>query len=64
MCSLTEATEPAPVPLQFMAVSPAGQLVSGAVALSGSVEPADSLAPALERLRADVDRILESLSER
>lgn len=64
VCSLTEATEPAPVPLQFVAVSPAGRLVSGAVAFSGPVEPADSLAPALERLRSDVDRILESLSER
>lgn len=59
--SLMRCVEPSPIPYQFVAVGPNRQLLSGAVAISGNVEPADSLAPVLSRLRNDVQVMLNSL---
>lgn len=62
-CRLTVTSDPAPVPLQFIAVSPSGRLVSGAVAMTGPVEPADSVAPAIRELTSDIRTLLDTLSE-
>lgn len=56
------AREPAPVPLQFVATDAAGTLVSGAVAFTGPVEPADSVAPALADLERQVLATVNSLA--
>ncbi len=61
-CSLTRALEPSPVPYQFIAVGPDRLFVSGAVAMNGSVEPVDSVAPVLRALYSDISVILDSLS--
>ncbi len=58
---LTRSLEPSPVPLQFFAVDDTHTFVSGAVALSGAVEPADSLAPVLEELYRQTLITLSSL---
>lgn len=59
---LVDASEPAPVPLQFMATDSARTVfVSGAVAFTGPVEPADSVAPALSDLRRQLMLTLNSL---
>lgn len=58
---LTIVGEPSPLPFQFIAVSPDRRLLSGAVALSGAIEPADSVAPVLRRLRADVTNMIHNL---
>lgn len=60
---LVDALEPAPVPLQFMAAdSGATVFVSGAVAISGPVEPADSASEALADLRRQLMFTLNSLT--
>lgn len=59
---LTRALEPAPIPLQFMAFDSVDTFVSGAVVMSGPVEPADSLAPTLAELSRQLDLLLNSLA--
>ena len=61
---LTRSLEPSPLPLQFMAADSAGRFVTGAVAFSGAVEPADSVAPAVADMRRQLDVILQTLSPR
>lgn len=58
---VTIVEEPSPLPFQFLAVSPDHRLLSGAVSLSGAIEPADSVAPVLRRLRDDVTNMIQNL---
>lgn len=61
---LFTTVEPTPIPFQFIAIGDDGTFVSGAVALTGNVEPADSVAPVLRDLSLQVDTLLHSLSPR
>ncbi len=59
---LVESLEPSPVPLQFMATDSSGTFISGAVAITGPVVPADSAAAAVADLRRQLLLTLNSLS--
>lgn len=61
---LTRSLEPAPVPFQFIAADGSGLFVSGAVTMTGTVEPADSVAPALADLYTQLSAILRSIERR
>lgn len=59
-CRTVTSTDGAPVPVQFLAYS-AERLLSGAATIHGPAAPADSIAPTVRVLAADIDILLESL---
>ena len=61
-CIMLLSADPSPLPVQFVAIGPQRTLVSGAVALSGSIQPVDSLAPVIGQLEEHSRRLLESLT--
>lgn len=60
-CHSVTSLDGGPTPVQFVAYSPGGYIVSGAAAISGTSTPADSIAPTVEALASDAERILKSL---
>jgi len=61
-CIMLLSADPSPLPVQFVAIGPQRTLGSGAVALSGSIQPVDSLAPVIGQLEEHSRRLLESLT--
>lgn len=55
-------TEGIPTPIQFVAVDKPRRLLSGTVVMDGKTKPADSVAYIVERISAQVDTLLSSLS--
>ncbi len=60
-CHTVTSLDGGPTPVQFMAYSADGYLLSGAAAISGAAGPADSIAPTVQALARDAETILKSL---
>lgn len=60
-CLVVRTLAADPVPVQFLAVGPGGDMLSGSVAFTGRTEPYDSVAPMVEALYAHTITLLHSL---
>lgn len=60
-CTIVESADAGTTPVQFLAASADGVIVSGAATLSGPTAPADSIRPIVQFLAADAARMLKSL---
>lgn len=60
-CHTVTSLDGGPTPVQFVAYNAGGYFVSGAAAISGASEPADSVAPTVQALARDAEIILKSL---
>lgn len=60
-CLVVRTLAADPVPVQFLAVGPRGDMLSGSVAFFGRTEPYDSVAPMVDALYAHTLALLHSL---
>jgi len=60
-CEMVVAPEGVATPVQFIASGPQGCFVSGSFVIDGSVEPADSIRPVVDALRAQALLLLNTL---
>lgn len=61
-CLVVRTLAADPVPVQFLAVGPGGDMLAGSVAFAGRCEPYDSVAPMVDALYAHTMYLLHSLA--
>ncbi|MBO4942524.1 MAG: hypothetical protein J6C95_03735 [Muribaculaceae bacterium] len=62
-CTVVECAEAGMTPVQLLAASPEGIVVSGAANIAGSVTPVDSIRPVVAALTADAIKMLSALHD-
>lgn len=60
-CEVIESVDAGATPVQLLAVSPKGLVISGSANISGSTTPADSIRPIVSALTRDAMQILLSI---